>query len=118
MRNGGFPYQASFISSGFRPASGETGTAIPSSPVPDTPTTRDRLARILETCRGSGPRRRSDVPNGRTEKATGEMEGWSGRPDLNWGPLGPEPSALPGYATPRKPDVRVPGVSGERWRYA
>jgi hypothetical protein len=26
---------------------------------------------------------------------------WSGRPDLNWGPLGPEPSALPGYATPR-----------------
>src|ERR1017187_10276883 len=29
-------------------------------------------------------------------------EGWSGRPDLNWGPLGPEPSALPGYATPRQ----------------
>ena len=30
---------------------------------------------------------------------------WSGRPDLNWGPLGPEPSALPGYATPRKNEV-------------
>ena len=29
----------------------------------------------------------------------------SGRPDLNWGPLGPEPSALPGYATPRKNQV-------------
>ena len=32
-------------------------------------------------------------------------EGWSGRPDLNWGPLGPEPSALPGYATPRQEQV-------------
>ena len=29
------------------------------------------------------------------------LERWSGRPDLNWGPLGPELSALPGYATPR-----------------
>ena len=25
----------------------------------------------------------------------------SGRPDLNWRPLGPEPSALPSCATPR-----------------
>lgn len=41
---------------GFRPEPGERGTAIPSSPVPDTPATRDRLARVLETCRPSGPR--------------------------------------------------------------
>ena len=35
--------------------------------------------------------------------ASGVIENrWSGRPDLNWGPLGPEPSALPGYATPRQ----------------
>ena len=34
-------------------------------------------------------------------------ERWSGRPDLNWGPLGPEPSALPGYATPRKSRYHV-----------
>ena len=32
---------------------------------------------------------------------------WSGRPDLNWGPLGPEPSALPGYATPRQEGFRL-----------
>ena len=28
---------------------------------------------------------------------------WSGRPDLNRGPLRPERSALPGCATPRTP---------------
>ena len=27
---------------------------------------------------------------------------WSGRPDLNRGPLAPKASALPGCATPRK----------------
>src|SRR5205807_6379271 len=32
----------------------------------------------------------------------GQLEGgWSGRRDLNPRPLGPQPSALPGYATPR-----------------
>jgi hypothetical protein len=32
----------------------------------------------------------------------GQAEGgWSGRRDLNPRPLGPQPSALPGYATPR-----------------
>ena len=51
-----FGRRVSAYQKGFRPASGETGTAIPSSPVPDTPATRDRLARILETCRPSGPR--------------------------------------------------------------
>ena len=29
---------------------------------------------------------------------------WSGRWDLNPRPLGPEPSALPSYATPRQPE--------------
>ena len=36
------------------------------------------------------------------ERSPSERKEWSGRPDLNWGPLGPEPSALPGYATPRR----------------
>jgi hypothetical protein len=53
---GAFGRRVSAYQKGFRPASGETGTAIPSSPVPDTPATRDRLARVLETCRPSGPR--------------------------------------------------------------
>jgi hypothetical protein len=48
--------RVSAFQKGFRPESGERGTAIPSSPVPDTPATRDRLARVLETCRPSGPR--------------------------------------------------------------
>ena len=39
-----------------------------------------------------------------------DHERWSGRPDLNWGPLGPEPSALPGYATPR--------ITHASWRVA
>src|SRR5260370_24115764 len=33
--------------------------------------------------------------------AHSERENWSGREDLNLRPLGPEPSALPGCATPR-----------------
>ncbi len=44
------------------------------------------------------------------------LERWSGRPDLNWGPLGPEPSALPGYATPRKTRLPATGHSNEKRR--
>ena len=38
---------------------------------------------------------------------------WSGRWDLNPRPLGPEPSALPSYATPRhdQRDTNMPGLS-------
>ena len=43
-----------------------------------------------------------------------QVEGWSGRPDLNWGPLGPEPSALPGYATPRKSRYQISGFRCQR----
>ena len=38
---------------------------------------------------------------GRIRTETGLEKAWSGRGDLNSRPLGPEPSALPGCATPR-----------------
>ena len=41
------------------------------------------------------------TPCGREEAP--KRENWSGRPELNRRPLGPEPSALPGCATPRLP---------------
>src|SRR5438067_11277034 len=46
--------------------------------------------------------------------------GWSGREDLNLRPLGPEPSALPGCATPRRAEsytcsaLRVQGSKADR----
>lgn len=47
--------RVSAFQKGFRSECEQKGTAIPSSPVPDTPGTRDRLARVLEACRPNGP---------------------------------------------------------------
>ena len=41
----------------------------------------------------------SEIGNSSSLERTGES--WSGRPDLNRGPLAPKASALPGCATPR-----------------
>jgi hypothetical protein len=46
--------RVSAFQKGFRSESEQKGTPIPSSPVPDTPTAKDRLARVLETCRSEG----------------------------------------------------------------
>src|SRR5262249_21176283 len=58
-----------------------------------------------ERVKGSGARSR---PFGRAERRWRQPDPervkatcWSGRVDLNHRPLGPEPSALPGCATPR-----------------
>jgi len=46
--------RVSAFQKGFRSESEQKGTPIPSSPVPDTPAAKERLARVLGTCRSEG----------------------------------------------------------------
>ena len=59
----------------------------------------------LVGARGFGPRNLPDPGSGRAGKLGTASRvlwrEWSGRPDLNRGPLAPKASALPGCATPR-----------------
>ncbi len=77
-------------------------------PFPDVAGAVPELAKLsqkLSQSGGTGP------GGGRLEagesEAIASASGWSGREDLNLRLLGPEPSALPGCATPRKPPRAV-----------
>ncbi len=52
---GPFGRRVSAFQKGFSSEGVQKERPIPSSPVPDTPETGDRLARVLQTCRRSGP---------------------------------------------------------------
>jgi hypothetical protein len=51
---GTFGRRVSAFQKGYSSESGQEAGPIPSSPVPDTPETRDRLARLLQTCSRNG----------------------------------------------------------------
>ena len=88
---------------------GKPGSGLPSTRTsPPSANVRPvRGAASSATVGSSGP------PQSRKEP----VQNWSGRLDLNQRPLGPEPSALPGCATPRRscsqrtPDIEA--ISGQ-----